>query len=76
MGCMVYQPFVAGGNRSYPKFWTVIGGPRYPRYFTPTILNFLLLCLSNRKSITQAFDHVTGKGLTFSGLMILSNFLV
>jgi hypothetical protein len=34
MGCMVPQPFAAGGNRSYPKFWTVTGGPRYLGYNT------------------------------------------
>jgi hypothetical protein len=29
MGCMVPQPFAAGGNQSYPEFWAVIGGPWY-----------------------------------------------
>jgi hypothetical protein len=32
MGCMVPQPFVTGGNRSYPKFWVVTGYPLYPGY--------------------------------------------
>jgi hypothetical protein len=32
MRCMVIQPFAAGGNRSYPKFWAITGGPRYPGY--------------------------------------------
>jgi hypothetical protein len=32
MGCMVPQPFATGGNQSYPEFWTVSGGPRYPGY--------------------------------------------
>jgi hypothetical protein len=27
MGCMVPQLFAAGGNRSYPEFWTVTGNP-------------------------------------------------
>jgi hypothetical protein len=35
--CMVHQPFDARGNRSYPEFWVVTGGPRYLRYITPTI---------------------------------------
>jgi hypothetical protein len=30
-GCMVPQPFAAGGNRLCPRFfWAVTGGPRYP----------------------------------------------
>jgi hypothetical protein len=37
MGCMVLQLFVAGGNRSYPKFWAVTGGPWYLGYITPTV---------------------------------------
>jgi hypothetical protein len=32
MGCMVPQPFVAGGNQSYLKFWAVTGDPWYPGY--------------------------------------------
>jgi hypothetical protein len=32
MGCMVPQPFAAGGNWSYPKFWCVTDGPQYPGY--------------------------------------------
>jgi hypothetical protein len=35
-GCMVPQPFTARGNRTYPKFWAVTGGLRYPRYIIPT----------------------------------------
>jgi hypothetical protein len=34
-GCMVPQPFTAGGNRSYPEFWVVTHGPRYQGYITP-----------------------------------------
>jgi hypothetical protein len=34
MGCMVPQPFAAGGDRSYPKFWAVTGSPWYPGYKT------------------------------------------
>jgi hypothetical protein len=34
IGCMVPQPFAAGGNRSYPEFWAVTGGLRYPGYIT------------------------------------------
>jgi hypothetical protein len=30
--CMVLQLFIAGGNRSYLKFWAITGGPRYPGY--------------------------------------------
>jgi hypothetical protein len=32
MRCMVPQPFTAGGNQSYPEFWVVTDGPRYPGY--------------------------------------------
>jgi hypothetical protein len=32
MGCMVPQPFAAGGNRSYLEFWAITGGLRYPGY--------------------------------------------
>jgi hypothetical protein len=32
MGCMVPQPFAAGGNRSHPKFWVISDAPRYPGY--------------------------------------------
>jgi hypothetical protein len=38
MGCMVPQPFVTKGNRSYPDFLAVTNDLRYPRYMTPTIL--------------------------------------
>jgi hypothetical protein len=31
-GCMVPQPFITGGNRSYPEFWAVTGNPQYLRY--------------------------------------------
>jgi hypothetical protein len=31
-GCMVPQPFAAGGNRSYPEFWAVTGAPQYLGY--------------------------------------------
>jgi hypothetical protein len=27
MGCMVPQPFAAGGNQSYQEFWAVTGDP-------------------------------------------------
>jgi hypothetical protein len=37
MGCMVLQPFAARGNRSYPEFWAVTGGLRYPGYITSTV---------------------------------------
>jgi hypothetical protein len=36
-GCMVLQPFTAGGNRSYLEFWAVTGGLRYLVYITPTV---------------------------------------
>jgi hypothetical protein len=32
MGCVVPQPFAAGGNQSYLELWTIIGGPCYPGY--------------------------------------------
>jgi hypothetical protein len=32
MGCVVPQSFAIGGNRSYPEFWAVTDGPRYPGY--------------------------------------------
>jgi hypothetical protein len=32
MGCMVPQPFAAGGNWSYLEFWAITGDPWYPRY--------------------------------------------
>jgi hypothetical protein len=35
---MVPQPFAARGDWSYPEFWAVTGGPRYPRYKTLTVL--------------------------------------
>jgi hypothetical protein len=38
MRCMVPQSFAAGGNRSYPEFWVVTGGPRYSGYIIPTNL--------------------------------------
>jgi hypothetical protein len=34
----------------------------------------LLLCLVNQKSVTPAFDRVTGEGLAFGGLTVPSNF--
>jgi hypothetical protein len=37
-GCMVLQPFTAGGNQSYPEFFALIGGPRYAGHITPTQL--------------------------------------
>jgi hypothetical protein len=47
LGCMVLQPYTMGGNRLYPEFWVVTGGPWYPGYITPTCpLNLfsLILC--------------------------------
>jgi hypothetical protein len=38
MGCMIPQPFAAGGNRLYAEFWAITGDPQYPGYFTPTPL--------------------------------------
>jgi hypothetical protein len=35
--CTVPQPFAAGGNRSYPKFWGITSGPWYSGYITPTV---------------------------------------
>jgi hypothetical protein len=32
MRCLVFQPFAAKRNRSYPGFWTVTDDPRYPGY--------------------------------------------
>jgi hypothetical protein len=29
MGCVVPQPFAAGGNRSYLEYWAIIDDPRY-----------------------------------------------
>jgi hypothetical protein len=37
MGCMVPQPFAAGGNQSYREHWAVTGGLRYQGYFTPIV---------------------------------------
>jgi hypothetical protein len=37
MVCMVPQPFAAGRTQSYPEFWVVTGGPRYPGYFIPIV---------------------------------------
>jgi hypothetical protein len=34
---MALQPFAAGGNRSYPKFWDVTGDPRYSVYYTSIV---------------------------------------
>jgi hypothetical protein len=39
MRCMVAQPFVVGGNRSYLEFWVITDGPRYPGYITPTVMS-------------------------------------
>jgi hypothetical protein len=36
-------PFAAGGNRSYLEFWAVTGGRRYPGYFTPVTLEYILI---------------------------------
>jgi hypothetical protein len=36
-GCLVPQPFAAGGNRLYLEFWAITGGPRYSGYITPTV---------------------------------------
>jgi hypothetical protein len=45
MWCMVPQPFAVGGNRSYPEFWAVTGGPRYPGY---TLIGSSTQCLGFR----------------------------
>jgi hypothetical protein len=37
MGCMVRQPFAAGGNQSHPEFWAVTGSPRYVGYITSIV---------------------------------------
>jgi hypothetical protein len=37
MRCMVPQSFATGWNQSYPKFWAVTSGPRYPEYITPIV---------------------------------------
>jgi hypothetical protein len=34
------QPFATRENRSYPEFWAITDNPRYPGYFTSTILLF------------------------------------
>jgi hypothetical protein len=34
---MVPQSFAVGGNRSYPEFWAITGGPWYPGYITMTV---------------------------------------
>jgi hypothetical protein len=36
MGCMILQPFVTRGNRSYLDFWAVTGELWYRGYKTPT----------------------------------------
>jgi hypothetical protein len=36
-GCLVPQPSVARGNRSYLEFWAITGGPRYSGYKTPSV---------------------------------------
>jgi hypothetical protein len=33
MGCMIPQPFAAGGNRSYLEFRVVTDDPQYPYIF-------------------------------------------
>jgi hypothetical protein len=35
--CMVPQPFVIGGNRSYLDFWAITGDPWYTGYETLTV---------------------------------------
>jgi hypothetical protein len=37
MGCMVPQPFAAGGNRLYLDFWAITSDPRYLGYKTLTV---------------------------------------
>jgi hypothetical protein len=37
MGCVVPQPFAAGGNRSYLDFSVVTGDRRYLGYKTPIV---------------------------------------
>jgi hypothetical protein len=37
MGCMVPQPFAAGGNWSYQEFYIVTDDLQYPGYFTPIV---------------------------------------
>jgi hypothetical protein len=32
MGCMVFQPFAAGGNQSYLEFLVITGHPQYRGY--------------------------------------------
>jgi hypothetical protein len=34
-GCVVPQPFAAGGNQPYLDFWAITSDPWYPRYKTP-----------------------------------------
>jgi hypothetical protein len=36
-GCMVPQPFVAGGNTSYLDYWAVTNDPWYLGYMTLTV---------------------------------------
>jgi hypothetical protein len=36
-GCMVPQPFAAGGNQLYPEFWAVTYCLLFPGYITLTI---------------------------------------
>jgi hypothetical protein len=37
MGCMVPQPFTAGGNQSCLEIWAITGDPWYPGYKTLTV---------------------------------------
>jgi hypothetical protein len=39
-GCVVSQPFAAGGNQPYLDLWVVTSDLRYLVYKTPTTLTF------------------------------------
>jgi hypothetical protein len=63
IGCMVPQPFVTSGNRSYLDFWVVTGNPRYLGYKTPT-------CLFSNDH--QCSANSTGRGMEEHTVEVLS----
>jgi hypothetical protein len=60
---MVPQPCAAGGNRSYPEFWAVIGDMRYPGYFT--------LIVASEPSVEWAVKDILSMGHILCAHMLL-----
>jgi hypothetical protein len=56
---MIPQPFVAGGNWSYPDFWAVTGDPRYPGYKTLTIVWLHIIMESIQCMVPQNSPLIT-----------------